>query len=140
LESHGSILFCHYFNDSYIDGFASVVIGLILVGVAFYLAYESNGLLIGERARAGVVRRIYDIAKSDPSVKKVYRAMTLHFGPEQVLLAMDIEFQPDLKSSDLISAISRIEKEIRKKISIISHIFIKAGSLKESENKGKKRG
>lgn len=32
----------------YFDGIASVIIGLILIGTAIWLAYETKGLLIGE--------------------------------------------------------------------------------------------
>src|SRR5258706_5678288 len=40
----------HQFNNPYIDGSASLIIGAILASVALLLAYESKGLLVGEGA------------------------------------------------------------------------------------------
>jgi cation diffusion facilitator family transporter len=42
------IFFAHQFENPYLDGAASVLIGLILGAVAVVLAYESKGLLVGK--------------------------------------------------------------------------------------------
>lgn len=44
------IVLTHYFNNPYLDGAASIMIGVILATVAVLLVYESKGLLIGESA------------------------------------------------------------------------------------------
>ena len=42
----------HLLGNVYLDGVASIVIGVILCGVAILLASESKGLLIGRRSNS----------------------------------------------------------------------------------------
>jgi cation diffusion facilitator family transporter len=120
----------HRFDNPYLDGAASIIIGLILATVAVFLAYESRDLLVGESADADVVRRIRELAEADPAVERVWRPLTMHFGPDQVLLNIDIEFRPDLSASDVTAAVDRLETSIRKDQPRIKRIFIEAESLK----------
>jgi divalent metal cation (Fe/Co/Zn/Cd) transporter len=52
------VYFGHQFDNPYLDGTASIVIGLILAVVAMLLAYESKGLLVGESADTQAVAGI----------------------------------------------------------------------------------
>ena len=53
------------------DGIASIIIGLILIGTAIWLAYETKGLLIGESANPRVVNGIRNILKSYNSIEHI---------------------------------------------------------------------
>ncbi|MEL7010854.1 MAG: cation transporter, partial [Cyanobacteria bacterium J06588_4] len=77
------------------DGVASIIIGVILCGVALLLATESKDLLIGEGAKPEVVANIRTITNSDPAVEKVMKVLTLHFGPQEILLNLEIKFVDD---------------------------------------------
>ncbi len=114
----------HWLQNPYPDAMASIIIGLILGAVAFLLAYESKGLLVGESADPEVVQRIHEIAQDDPGVKRVQRLLTMHFGPDQVLLNMDLEFSADISVSDLPRVIKRVEENIRREFPEIQRIFI----------------
>ena len=50
------IALAQYTGFLYFDGIASIIIGLILIGTAIWLAYETKGLLIGESANLDVVK------------------------------------------------------------------------------------
>ena len=116
-------------GSPYMDGAASVLIGMILIGVATVLVYESRGLLVGEgmdREQMASVRRT---AESDPAVERVRRHLTMYFGPDTVLLNMDIQFRPDLKSGEVEDAVERIERAIRSRHPVIKTIFIEAESF-----------
>lgn len=84
------VFLSHWFNNPVLDGAASIVIGLILAAVAMLLAYESKGLLLGESADTAVVSSIQQLTKADPAVEQVKRPLTMHFGPDEVLLNLDI--------------------------------------------------
>lgn len=86
------VLSGHLLNNVYLDGVASIAIGIILAGMAILLAYESKGLLIGEGADAKTVADIRSLTQADPAVRKVLKVLTLHFGPEEILLNLDIQF------------------------------------------------
>ena len=53
-----------YTGILYFDGLASVLIGVILVSTAAWLAYETKGLLIGESANKAVINDIKAILRS----------------------------------------------------------------------------
>lgn len=126
------VLLGHQLRSPYLDGAASVVIGLILTAVAGFLAYESRDLLVGESADEEVVQSIRKLAQADPAVVGVSRPLTMHFGPDQVLLNLDIEFESSLTASEVTAAVDRLEAIIRKERPSIKRIFIEAESLKGS--------
>lgn len=111
------------------DGSASIVIGLLLAGVAVYLANESRGLLIGEGTDPDTLADIRRMAEEDEAVVKVRRPLTMHFGPDTVLLTMEIQFNPSLPASELEAVVDRIEKRIRKRHPKIKHIMLEADSI-----------
>ncbi len=131
LVAFSGVFLGHLFNNPYYDGSASIVIGLILGAVAVFLAYESKGLLVGESADENVVRRIGEISGEDPAVKNVYEILTMHFGPEQVLLNMNLEFKADVPADELPGIIDRLEAKIRDEYPEIKRIFIEAESFRK---------
>jgi divalent metal cation (Fe/Co/Zn/Cd) transporter len=124
------VLLGHRLQNPYLDGTAPIIIGLILATVAGFLAYESRDLLLGESADADVVQSIRKVAGADPAVLGVSRPLTMHFGPDQVLLNLDIEFRPDLSASEITAAVDRLEAGIRRERPSVKRIFIEAESLK----------
>lgn len=124
------VLFGHLFNNLYFDGAASLIISLILAGMAVFLARESKDLLLGESADPRTVDSIRELVGADASVKKVWRILTMHFGPEQVLLNMDVEFVPTLSADEVVTAIDRIEAQIRKKHPQVIRIFVEVEALR----------
>ncbi len=123
------VLSGHILGNIYLDGVASIVIGIILCGVAILLASESKGLLIGEGADATTVTSVKEITNNDPAVEKVIKVLTLHFGPQEILLNLEIKFVDDLETEELAIAIERLESSINSQHSDIKNIFIEAKSI-----------
>jgi cation diffusion facilitator family transporter len=123
------VLLGHRLHDPYLDGTASIVIGLILATVAGYLAVESRDLLVGESAGTDVVEDIRALAEADPAVVQASRPLTMHFGPDRVLLNLDIEFRPELTADEVAAAVDRLEARIREAHPSIRRIFIEAEAL-----------
>jgi len=119
----------HFLKMPILDGVASIVIGLILVAMATFLAYETKSLLIGEAADKQTVKDVEALAEADPAVARFIRARTMHFGPETVLLTMDLLFQPDLPGTQLAEAIDRLEKNIRDLHPEIRYIYLEAKAI-----------
>jgi cation diffusion facilitator family transporter len=126
------IFFGHLFQNPYLDGVASIVIGLILALVAILLVFESKALLVGESATPETVASIHLLAEEDVAVKSVIRVLTMHMGPEEVLLNVELQFDPQLSTTALAEAVERIENRIRQHHSDIKHIFIEVKSLSPS--------
>ncbi len=118
-------------HNPYLDPIASILIGLLLVGVALVLGRESGALLVGERTNRARIRRVRQIIQADPSVEGVGDLLTMQLGPHQVLLTVDIRFRRGLDVQQLEAAIDRLESRIRQEEPTIQRIFIEAHSLKQ---------
>jgi cation diffusion facilitator family transporter len=115
-----------------LDASASILIGGVLASVALLLAVECRSLLLGEAASSRLVSSLRAIAMSDPAVRDVQKVLTMHFGPHEVLVAMDVEFQKQPRPG-VASAIERLEREIRDRETDVKSLFIEARSISESE-------
>lgn len=133
IVAFAGLFLSHYFNNPVYDAYASIVIGVILALIAVLLATESKGLLIGEGANAEMSTSITTLVNADPSVEKAKKPLTMYFGPEEVLLALDINFKKDQTSHQIEDAVARIEKNIRHQHPVVKRIFIEATAI--SSNK-----
>jgi cation diffusion facilitator family transporter len=119
----------HLWNTPYTDGIASILIGLLLAGVATLLVRESKGLLLGESVEPDILEDIRAIVGSDPAVAKAKYPLTMHLGPEEVLMNLELDFRPGLQPGKITESINRLEQEIRRKHPEIQRIFIEARAL-----------
>lgn len=119
----------HRFDNPYFDGGASLVIGVLLMTVASFLAYESKGLLIGEGANAETLENIRAVAEADSAIEQVRNLLTMYFGPHTVLLTMEVEFAGQLSAAERTSATARLEERVLSQHPDIEHIFVEARSV-----------
>ncbi|HXG83701.1 MAG TPA: cation diffusion facilitator family transporter [Pyrinomonadaceae bacterium] len=129
IVAFAGIFLAHYFNNPYLDGAASILIGVILASVAVFLAYESKGLLVGEGADPETLANIRKLAEAAAGVEKVINPLTMYFGPRTILLTVDIEFDKKLSAMEVEEAVDRLEKNIRSQYPDIKHIYIEAGAI-----------
>lgn len=127
------VLLGHEFNLLYFDGAASILIGILLCFVALFLGYESKGLLIGESVDKETIHGIRKIVETEPNVEKALKILTLHFGPSDVLLALELEYAKDISAKDLRAAIRRIERDVKGNFPEITRVHYEAQSLSEKE-------
>lgn len=119
----------HRFDNPFIDGGASVAIGLMLCSVALWLAAESKGLLLGEAADPEMVARIRDLVERDEAVLAAGAILTMHLGPREVLLTLEVEFVPGLHADAIHGAIHRIEDRVRADYPEVTRIYIEVGAV-----------
>jgi cation diffusion facilitator family transporter len=108
------------------DGIASVVIGLILGVTAIWLAVETKGLLIGEGANRSVIASIRQIAESFDEVENVNELLTMHMGPEFILVNISIRFRRGQLTREIEAVIQEIDSAIKAKHEIVKRIFVEA--------------
>jgi cation diffusion facilitator family transporter len=112
----------------YFDGIASLIIGLILGGTAIWLAYETKGLLIGESANKAVISGIGNIVNANPHVDHVNEVLTMHMGPDFILVNISVEFYDDAVADQIEIAISNLDQQIKQKFPNVKKVFVEAES------------
>jgi cation diffusion facilitator family transporter len=112
------------------DSIASLIIGIILGIVAIYLAYQSKSLLIGETADLELVNQVERLVRKHPEVEDLHRPLTVQLSPRAVFLALEVQFKPDLRASELTGVIDRLEKDIHKNHKTIKQIYIEIDQLR----------
>jgi cation diffusion facilitator family transporter len=123
----------HMFDMPELDGVASLLIGVLLAGVAVALISESRGLLIGEGIRAETARAIREIALAQPKVRDVGRVLSMYVGPDDVLVTMDLDFDDGTAASEAGTAIEAVEQQVRERFPMIKRLYIGAGAAPPQE-------
>ena len=113
-------------GNSVFDGIASMIIGLILGGTAVWLAYETKGLLIGERANREVVDGIRRIINTQPSVRHVNEVLTMHMGPEFILVNVSVDFSDNIRVGEIEETVARMDHQIKTHFPNVKRVFVEA--------------
>ncbi len=108
-----------------LDGVASIVIGLILAGTAALLVRESKSLLIGETADQALMASILDIARSEAAIAGANGLMSVQMAPDQVVVALSLEFADDLKAPQIEEMVCTLEDKVRAAHPEIVALFVK---------------
>ena len=122
----------HHLDLPIIDGAASVVIGILLAGIAVLLIRESRGLLIGEGVTPETALAIRQIALRNPRVRAADIPLSMYLGPEEILVTLDVNFERDSSADEIVAAVADIEHDIRLRYPKINQIYIEARSISET--------
>jgi len=121
------------FDFAYADGIASVIIGLILTVMAFFLATETKALMIGESINEDSLKAVQDILNEQESIDTYGIVRSVHFGPTGVMIGVDVDFEYKYSLLEIEKEIVIIETKIKEKLPFIEHVFIE---IKESIKPG----
>lgn len=115
------------------DAIASILIGALLTVVAGALVARTKGLLVGESASPEIRDSIQNIVSSDEAVSAAEPPITFHLGPQDVMLALNIEFEDALGADEIEAAVRRIEEKVRETHAEVKRIFIEAASVRSKK-------
>jgi cation diffusion facilitator family transporter len=122
------LLLAHWTGESYWDAVASMAIGVLLTATALILAIETKGLLLGESAGREVRAAIRSAALSVPRVETIDRLLTMHLGPDEILVNMDLVVDPGLSEEEGEAVVRQVEEEIRRLVPQATRVFIELGA------------
>lgn len=120
------IFFSHRLDMPRLDGAASAVIGVLLAGVAVLLIRESRGLIVGEGLKAEAANEIRSIVGGEDAVRGVGPLLSMYIGADEVLVTIDVAFDPQAPADGVAAAIKRIEARVRERFPQVSRIYIEA--------------
>ncbi len=112
------------------DGIASITIGVLLALIAFVLAFETKALLVGEAASRADRARIRSLVLAHPNVEQVGRLLTMHLGPNEFLVNLDVDLVSDLDEGEIERTIDEIEDAIREVLPQAKNIFVELESIR----------
>jgi len=125
-----SVFLGHVTGWVYFDGIGSVLIGVLLLSVSIFFAIECKALLIGEGLMAGNIEKIEEILRKDSRVTSFKRPLSLYFGPNEVLVNLDVHFIDGLNSDEIEDAVDQIEVYIKAAVPKVNRIFIEAETIR----------
>jgi cation diffusion facilitator family transporter len=112
-------------GDPRFDGAASVVIGAILGITAFFLAYESKALLIGEAADPELVAAIHALVLEKEAVVTIGEILTVHSAPDQITAMLAVYFDDRITAREVERLVFQIEDETQAKFPDVTRLYIR---------------
>jgi cation diffusion facilitator family transporter len=125
-----------WFAMPVLDGVASIGISILLAGTALVLARETMGLLIGEPANRQTRESVLAIAQNSDGIERAQIIFTLHLAPDQVVVALRLEFRDDLTVPNIEKLSSDLERRIRQARPDVIAFFVKPQPLGSASDIG----
>lgn len=113
-------------GNVYFDGLASVLIGVILALTAVVLAVKTKGLLIGESAEPEIIEGIRGLVQAEPAVEHVNEVITLHMGPEFIVVNLSVDFRDGVPSEEIEKTVTRVTGELKNRFPRVRRVFLEA--------------
>ncbi len=127
VAAFGGLLLTQLTGNQVWDGVGSIIVGVTLFGVAFFLARKTKDLLIGQSVPTAQRDRMLQITRESPGVKEVVHLRTMHLGPEEVLVGMKIAVDSATKAGDATKLVDVIESRLRAELPHLKRIYIELG-------------
>ncbi|HLN35147.1 MAG TPA: cation diffusion facilitator family transporter [Nitrososphaeraceae archaeon] len=102
----------HLTGNVLYDSISSLIIGFVLMGFAFFLAKENKALLIGEAISKKDSNRIIKSILTLSEVNRVITMRTMHLGPEDVIVAIEVSIVDNLLTDNIEILIDKIEQKV----------------------------
>ncbi|MCJ8209947.1 cation diffusion facilitator family transporter [Mucilaginibacter sp. RS28] len=118
------ILLGQILHNPYIDGIASIMIGILLTLVAILLVRESRSLLMGETPSAEELQQVIAITEAHNAVNKVTSQKSTYLAPEEVIMILKVNFKITTSINELDEAIVSIRNDIQTKYPHYKQLFI----------------
>lgn len=118
------IVLSQILNNPYLDGVASILIGLLLTMVAVFLVRESRSLLMGESADNAELDEMIKMIESDNATLRVISHQSMYLAPEEVIVQLRVKFKPGVPSQEMVSVIHRLRTEIQQRYPHFRHVFV----------------
>jgi divalent metal cation (Fe/Co/Zn/Cd) transporter len=106
------------------DGIASLLIGVLLLFVAFVLARSTGDLLIGKQASLRLLSEVEAFLENEGEIVDVVDVLSMLVGTNSVLLCVRADFVNEVSGGDLEEACMRIDADLRARFPELSEVFI----------------
>ena len=112
-------------NEAY-DAGAAILVGLLLIYVAYALGRDIRGLLLGEAARPDQRETLRRTIEAHDEVEDLLELLTMYVGPKSLLVAARIDLVPDVDSDRIEELSDEIDAELRDAVPEVENVFLDA--------------
>lgn len=119
-----SLLLAWWTGNGIFDSIGSILIGVVLICVAIFLAREVKSLLIGESADGTIADAVKATVPEHAHIEEVLRLITVQQGPGEVLVAMKVRVKSGLTTHEVVDAINRFEQAVHDRAPEIRWCFV----------------
>ncbi|MEI7035098.1 cation diffusion facilitator family transporter [Streptomyces pratensis] len=106
------------------DGIASLLIGLLLVYVAWVLGRSNAQLLIGRPLPAAMRSGVREQLLSAPHVTDVMELTTLIQGPREILIAAKVDFRDTASAEEVERACEEAQARLRERFPSVRRVYL----------------
>ncbi|MGB8327435.1 MAG: cation diffusion facilitator family transporter [Steroidobacteraceae bacterium] len=110
-------------GDTRFDAAGSILIGVMLVGVSYFIAVRMKSMLVGRSAEPDLLDGIRAEIGRQPLIERLFHAITLQVGPS-VMLAIKIRMQSGLTIDAAAEAINGLERHLKVRFPEITWCFV----------------
>src|SRR4051794_14957947 len=106
------------------DPIASIVIGVLLIGVGLRMAHDAGEMLIGHAARPEERRRIEAVLEAHEDVQEVVELLTVVLGPTALLVAARIDLRDDADGARIERTAGELDRAVREAVPDVTEVFL----------------
>jgi cation diffusion facilitator family transporter len=118
------VFLADYTGNQVYDASASIVIGVLLGIVAFFLARKIHSLLLGVGAHPRIKRAIDACLEESPEVITVTDLRTIQMGPDRVYVMVEALMDASGHGGEMARAVDAVEVQLRSLDSKIRHVYL----------------
>ncbi|MCW8925703.1 MAG: cation diffusion facilitator family transporter [Xanthomonadales bacterium] len=115
------------------DAIGTIMIGVLLIVIAFMIAIEVKALLIGQGVEPAVQQEMRDFLKNRTEIDELYEVITLQMG-HTAMVSVKAKMHPTGTEMDLIRAINRVEREFLVVFPSVEWLFFEPDIQKDDRN------
>jgi cation diffusion facilitator family transporter len=108
------------------DPAASIAVGVLLIGVASWMARDTSELLIGAAARPEERATLERTLEESPEIDHVVELLTMVLGPNSLLVAARVDFAAGPEDEQVERASEEIDRRMREVVPDVTEVFLDA--------------
>lgn len=104
------------------DATGSIIIGVLLVFIAFFVAVEVKALLIGQSVEPYTLKKMRAFLQAHPSIDELYNLLTMQMGRD-AMVAVKAKMKLTGSERGMVEAINRVESDFKKAFPVTAWLF-----------------
>jgi cation diffusion facilitator family transporter len=118
---------------TYWDSGASILIGVLLIAVAAWMARDTAHLLAGAAATPRERDAIARVISESDAVSELLELLTMVLGPNTLLVCARVDLADDLSSDDVEQVANELDEAIRGAVPDVTEVFLDATPSRTSD-------